>query len=45
MVYLQTDIKHLSMQQMEILCKLDNTSKTNSVTSSPNNESMILTGQ
>lgn len=39
MVYLQTDIKHLSMQMIEILSKLDNTSKIkSSIKCSPNNE-------
>ncbi|XP_060846369.1 uncharacterized protein LOC132926669 isoform X2 [Rhopalosiphum padi] len=39
MVYIQTDIKHLSMQQKEILSKLDSTSMLkNSIKCSSNNE-------
>ncbi|KAE9524128.1 hypothetical protein AGLY_015493, partial [Aphis glycines] len=39
MVYIQTDIKHLSMQQKEILSKLDNKSMLkNSIKCSSNNE-------
>jgi len=39
MVYIQTDIKHLSMQQKEILSKLDSKSMLkNSIKCSSNNE-------
>lgn len=38
-MYLQTDIKHISMQQMEILSKLDNnTSNIKNIKCSSNNE-------